>query len=318
MAKILLSTYTIKVLDNSKNEQILSKFNGSDDFFNFFQNYLETILKNVNEFSDESKDSKLHLTLENKPTIIADERSIYGYFSSGVSGESYKIKDVTTQDDVFAVDNKKHGAFRDLFFYIKLPSNKKSGALVLQRKSKFGIKTLIYKTLNKYMRNLGYQKYNIEINNTLHGKVYRKMIEFGKLKKVEFIRKKIPTSIEKYFNNNGELEETKGVLKTSMLSSSGLPQTFKDFLNNLFTKPEKERIEIKEIDQEFDEIEFELDLNGKNKTFYVHNRAKIQPDIDVTNELEYDNNGNPTTQSLIVQSEELIRDIILIDPNSVI
>ena len=93
-----------------------------------------------------------------------------------------------------------------------------------------------------------------------------------------------------------------------MVSSTGLPQNYKNFVDYLFTHQDKERIEI--VDNEFDEVEFELELNGKKKTFYVMNKSRIQPDIDVSSELEYNEDGSVKIESLISQSEELIRDLI--------
>ena len=95
-----------------------------------------------------------------------------------------------------------------------------------------------------------------------------------------------------------------------MLSPTSLPQNFKSFVNTLFTNPDRERIEIEGIDEDFDEIEFELELNGKRKTFYVMNKHRIQPDVDVTSQIEFTEQGEPAIESLIQQSEELVRDII--------
>ena len=49
-----------------------------------------------------------------------------------------------------------------------------------------------------------------------------------------------------------------------------------------------------------DEVEFELELNGKKKTFYVSNRTRIQPDVDVTRELDYGANGQPTMMMMMI------------------
>ena len=138
------------------------------------------------------------------------------------------------------------------------------------------------------------------------------MITDGNLKKIDFIKRRIPSSIEEYYRNGGTPEQIPGTLKTSMLSSSSgsLPQNFKMFVDNLFTNPDRERIEIEGVDEDFDEVEFELELNGKRKTFYVMHRNRIQPDVDVTSQIEFTEQGEPTLESLIQQSEELITDII--------
>ncbi|WP_026956943.1 hypothetical protein [Algoriphagus vanfongensis] len=309
MDKILLSTYIIKVQDNNNNDQILSRFNGTDDFFQVFENYLNSIFENIIDTSDARDTTSLHLTLDAPPTVDIASRRIYGYFSSGVSGEQYQIRDVESRENILDVQ-QNHAAFRNIFFYLKIPTNRNSGALILQRKAKFGIKTVFKRTINQFVRAEGFQVYKVLVNNILHGSVYRRMMDNGNLKKVEFIKRRIPNSIEEYYRNGGNPEEIPGTLKTSMLSNSSLPQNFKNFVDNLFTNPENERIEIDGIDEEFDEIEFELELNGKRKTFYVAHKNRIQPDVDVTSQIDFDEQGNPILQSLIDQSEELIEDII--------
>jgi len=316
MKKILLSTYIIKVLDNRNNEQILSRFNGSHDFLKFFEKYLNEIFLQIKNVSDISGTNLLHLTLESPPNYDLINRRIFGYFHAGISGDQYQIRDLDTLHDLLNVETS-HVALRKLFFYIQLPNGKKSGALVLQRKAKFGIKTILSKTINTYMKEQGYQLYHVEINNILHERVYEKMIEQGNLRKIQLIKKRIPSTIEEYYSNGQEPNEIPGKLTTTMSSSTSLPESYRKFVNFFYRRDNMTRIEIKDIDQEFDEIEFELELNGKKKTFYIANKNRIQPDIDVTSEIEFDKEGNPTINSFLSQCEELVRDVIEIQPPNV-
>ncbi len=316
MSKIILSTYVLKILDNQKNKQILNMFNGSDDFFRILENYLNTIFQNIRAELDSGMTTTLHLTLDSPPVVDIPNRRIYGYFSSGVSGEKYQIRDVVTQDNVLDVE-KNHAAFRNLFFYLDIPIGRNTGALILQKKAKFGIKTIFKRTINRFMHEQGYQVYKVEVNNLLHGQVYRRMIELGNLKRVDLIKKRIPSTIEEYYENNGNPQEIPGTLITSMKSGSSLPHSYRRLVDRLFSNPNHERIELAGIDEEFDEVEFELELNGKRKTFYVANRQRIQPDIDVSGHLDYDENDVPTIDSLVQQCEELVQDIISLRPRDV-
>lgn len=309
MPKVLLSTYLIKIQDRDHNDQILSHFNGADDFYNIFHNYLMFIFENVSNASSLGQNTLLHLTLDSPPIVDNENRRIYGYFSSGVSGEEYKIRDIDSSEEVLEVQ-RNHAAFRNIFFYIQIPTQRNTGALILQRKAKFGIKTLFKNTINRFVRQQGYLNYRVLVNNVLHGRVYRRMLNHGNLKKIEFIKRMIPSSIEDYYSNDGNVREIPGTLKTVMSVSSGLPDSFKRFVDGVFSNPDRERIEIEGIDEDFDEIEFELELNGKKKTFYVQNKHRIQPDVDVAGHIDYDENGEPLLESLVEQSEELVRDII--------
>lgn len=309
MDKILLSTYLIKIQDRDKNNQILSRFNGTDDFLEIFENYLTSIFENILNTEDNRQTTAIHLTLDEPPTIDEENRTIYGHFSTGVSGEQYQIRDIESREEILAVQ-RNHAAFRNIFFYLKIPTERDNGAFILQRKAKFGIKTIFKRTINQYIKEQGYQNYTITVNNIVHGRLYRRMMDEGNLKKVEFIKRRIPGSLVDYYSKDGRPDEIPGTLKTSMLSSTSLPDNFKRVVDNLFTNPDRERIEIDGIDEDFDELEFELELNGKRKTFYVIHRNRIQPNIDVTRDIVFDEEGNPTTESLIEQSEILIREVI--------
>lgn len=311
MDRILLSTFVLKVKNNTNNYTILDRFNETDDFITVVENYLTNIFQNIKSTTSAQDSTNLNITLDSMPIVDIPNRRIYGYFSSGVGNDKYLIRDLSTRVDVLNVD-RNHGAFRNLFFLIKIPRHMESGGVILQRKSKYGIKILFQQTINNFIREQGYQGYRIEVNNIIHGKVYRRMIEEGKLKKLSFIKNKIPGSIEEYYKNNGKPQETKGKLIMSM-ASANLPDNYKQFVDNLFTNPNSDRIEITGSEEKFDELEFELELKGKKKTFYVINRSRIQPDVDVTADVDIIDE-DPTTESLVRIAEELYSDIIDMSP----
>ncbi|MDT0645000.1 hypothetical protein RM553_19360, partial [Zunongwangia sp. F363] len=237
MDKILLSTYILKIQDRNKNDQILSRFNGEDDFLEIFENYLNSIFQNILNTEDERQTTAIHITLEEPPTVDMENRTVYGHFSTGVSGEEYQIRDLENREDSFDVQ-RNHAAFRNIFFYAKIPTERDRGALILQRKAKFGIKTIFRKTLNRYIKAQGYQIYTVKVNNIVHGRLYRRMMDEGNLKKVEFIKRRIPGSIEDYYRNGEQPDTIPGTLKTSMISSTSLPQNFKHFIDGIYRNPD--------------------------------------------------------------------------------
>lgn len=315
--KILLATYLIRIRDNENNPQILSYFNGSDDFLDTFHSFTQFIYSNVNQLSDSSGRHKIHLTLEEPAVFEKNNRRIYGYFSSGVSGEKYTVKDINTNETEMLVE-RHHAAFRNVFFYFYVPKGKNVGYLILQRKSNFGIKTKLKPAINSYIKQEGYQIYNILIHNVLHNSVYQRMMRDGKLKKVDLIKRKIPNSIEDYIHNDKKAEEIKGTFRSSFSSRTSLPEHWKDYINKLFknTKDKNETVEINNLDENFEDLEFQLELNGKKKTFYIKNKQRIQPDIDVTANVAKDEYDEPTLESLVTQAEELIQDLLDIKPKN--
>lgn len=313
--KILLSSYVIKIKNSDKTPQLLERIGESLDFLELFKGFTAHIFANIEKSIDYGTKSTTHLTLEKPIQDDTEEgdRRIYGFFSSGVSGEKYKIIDTNT--NLPKVDVEPHdAAFRNIFFYLYVPRRKNKAFLILQRKSKFGIKGKLKEALTKYMRKSGLNAYRLHIDNILHSKVYQKMMENGNLKKVELIKNKIPNNIERYINNDENLEEVKGTFKSSFSSGTSLPSSWRKYIDKIYSSTQKKgTVEIPELDNDYDELEFELELNGKRKTFYMIKQHRIQPDIDVTSNVMY-KDGQPTEESLLEQARELIDDITKIVP----
>ena len=309
MKRILLATYLINIENKKGEQQLLSKFNTRDDFLDFLDNFFSHIYQNIDNHKSQSGDSNLHLTLSNPHFREEDNRCIYGLISTGVSGEEYKMVNLETNDVEMEV-NENHAAFKDLFFYFYIPKNKKSGYLVLQRRARYGAKILLTRGISSYLKKLGYMESNYRIGNILHDKVYRKMMEFGKLKQVDLIKKRIPNDLEKYIQNGEQPDDIKGSFITTFKSRSSLPQMWKNYLDKLFrNSTDKDRYLIDGLDSNYSEIDFKLELNGKSKTFHLVNKNRIQPDIDVTADVDLQN-GVPTIASMVLQSRELIKDLL--------
>lgn len=312
--RILLATYVVKIFDNNKNQQVLSHFNGTNDFLDVFRQFTEYIFENVNQLRDLSGERLIYLTLESPAEINEENRCIYGYFSSGVGGEKYKLVNTNTNETAMDVDTF-HAAFRNVFFYFFVPTNRNIGYLILQRKQHFGIKTKLIPAINSYIKQEGYQNYRVHINNLVHNSVYNRMMQRGNLKKVELVKRRIPRSLESYIEGNEEVEEIKGTFRSSFSSRTSLPQNWKDYIDRIFNQHDTENstLEIPGLDDNVQDIEFQLELNGKKKTFYVVNRQRIQPDIDVTRNIEFIED-EPTLESLKEQAIELINDMLEITP----
>ncbi|MGV0751780.1 hypothetical protein [Empedobacter brevis] len=313
--RILLASYSINI-KFKKEYAYLSSFNSVDDFYPVLKKFLNFILENVNQLKDREGNENIYLTLEELPTFDDVNRICYGYFSSGIRGDSYKVKEVETNTILMNVDRNKHASFRDVFFYFSIPTNKSQGYLILQRKTNFGIKTKLAPALNGFLAKEGYLESFLTLKNLVHISVYKQMMKLGKLKKVELVKNKIPNSLEEYLNNDENYTQTKGSLRTSFSSRSGLPENWKDAIDKFMRKERNETVEIDGLDENFSDLEFQLEMNGKQKTFYIKNQHRVQPDIDVTKNIEFIN-GLPTIESLVKNAEELLEEVITIKPQNV-
>lgn len=309
--KIYLSTYSLKVLDR-KSETLLRSFNGLEDFFDFFSEFVDDVYKNVKKTHSYGDNTALHLALDEPAICSKSERTFYGFISSGVSGDKFKVREEGQTDTAFE-SNNQHITFRNLFFYLQLPSDKNYGYLIIQKKRDLGAKLLMEKALNSYLRERGYSKFDIKISYMLNGRVYDRMMEKGNLKNIDFIKKTIPATIEELYSDGPNTES--GTLTTSIRSTGSLNNNWKKFIDTIFKREYKQNI-IELIDQgdSFDEIEFELELNKKIKTFHVLATGRTQPDVEVSSDLEFQDN-EPTPASLVKVSKSLIDDMLTLKPN---
>ncbi|WCC43973.1 hypothetical protein PJW08_09160 [Tenacibaculum finnmarkense] len=135
------------------------------------------------------------------------------------------------------------------------------------------------------------------------------MMKYGKLKSIELIKKRIPSTPEEL---NSPIKYTKsGKFITSLTSSTGLGDVYKKWITELNVFGDKyKQVEIREMDDTVDEVEFELELGGSKKKFYVADTRKPMPYVDVTDSLEFDDFEEPTKDSLIRKAEELIKEMI--------
>lgn len=306
--RILLSTYTIRLTNSEKENQVLQRYNGEDDFLDFIKQFTDFIFTNTNQLTDRTGTVKIHLTLDEQSKILSTERCVYGLISSGIGGDKFKLVDLTNETPTITA-GKNHVSFRDVFFYFYIPKNKDIGYLILQRKTNFGIKDRLKEAINSYMRSLGITNYYITFNNLIHEKVFKKMMAEGNLKKVDLIKNKIPFSMEEYVNNGVNPAEIKGKQRISFSSYGTLPNQWKeDILGFLKIPVNKDAtLELSGLN-EYEDIEFELELYGKRKTYYVKKQYKTQPDVDVSSSIIFDINGDPMIDSLVSTAKEMIAD----------
>jgi hypothetical protein len=89
--KIYLSTYNLRIFERLT-ECLMGQFDGKNDFFDFFNNFMLEIYKNVTKTHSFKDQIVLHLTLDEPVDSDLKSRVIYGYISSGVGGDKFKVR----------------------------------------------------------------------------------------------------------------------------------------------------------------------------------------------------------------------------------
>lgn len=318
MEQLIFATFSIK-LSYKKTNQKLSSFNEGNDLLNYIEDFFDDVLSGSIRTEEFKGKKKYHIRTEEKGYRTDTERTYYGWVSSGTSGDNYKIINLETNTKKADV-GAKDGAFKDVFFYFYIPKNKETGYLILQRTGKFGAKIAIQESFQKYLRSRDLKGYSFKLFNLISGSVYEKMMANGDLKKINLIKNKIPVDLESYMKNGQEPKRMEGKLRTSIEHKERLPDSWKSLINRFFKKDRSkdERsvyYEVEDIDNQYEEIEFQLEYEGRKKTFFVINQWKTQPDIDVTAEYRERFGDQISVHKLAALARMTISDIFDIEKN---
>lgn len=312
MEQLIFATFSIKLSSRSKDYETLSYFNNGDDLLDYIQGFFDDIYSGNIKTEEFKGKKKFHIRTDKPGYRSEPDRCYYGLMSSGVSGDTYKIINLETNKkkaDVGADD----GAFKDVFFFFYIPKNRQTGFLVLQRKGNFGVKVALENSLKKYLRSREL-KYVFRMYNLVSGGVYETMMTNGVLKRIDLIKNKIPSDLETYMKNGKEPTRIKGKLKTTIEHKEHLPDNWKGYLNRLFKRKRSKDAnsqfyELEDIDDQYEEIEFQLEYNGKKKTFFIVNKWRTQPDIDVTREYREKYGNEIIIHNLALLAKSTIMDV---------
>ena len=303
----LLSTYVIRLREKQKLEPLfLSKFNSAgDDFLTLFNNFLDYRIGNHYKGGKDKEGRKKSLYCKPQSAIDVDDRTIHGFLHSGLSGEKGDVVDDNTGDDLYTME-ENHAKILPTYYFLHVPLNRKEAYLILQKKSNYGIKNLFEDAFQDYFQKMGLPLM-LEVNNFLVSLVFEKMLAVGRVYEMSFIKNQIEENIEDMYDNGNQNKRIPGKTITTITTKYGFP--VKGLLSRLYHGEKKGgMVEIPELNQRFDEVDFEMDYNGSKKTFHMKNVGRTTPDFNVTEHIEYDN-GVPTYDSLLPQCNILLNDM---------
>jgi hypothetical protein len=310
-SRIFFSTYSIRLYDRGTPISF-KNFNGNEDFYNKLVEFTAHILSEFASAPSIAGLTTLHLTLDKPAVVKQDDRLIYGYLSSGINDDDYKVMD--EENKVLFEGKRNHRTFRKLFFYIFLPLGQQYGYVIIQRKPSLGAKGLLLESINQYLYGLGYTNFKVSLSNMLNSRVYETMMKVGNLKRIDFIKHSLPATKEELVENGPNTD--KGTITTSIQARGSLSSYWKQVVDELFKREYKDSIiEIDDNIKDLNEITFELEFKGKKKTFHVLNRERTQPDVEVTDEIELDEDNIPIENSLAAVAQGLIDDLLTLDIN---
>lgn len=325
--KKLFAIYSIKIRSQRMDDHIILN-NGIEgiDFLDVFQDYFREILTTPQVLDTEKDDNGVDIPIK-KVTLVSaaghirnyNERYIIGEFYLGTSDKTVDIINFESNERLFTEEEQReYGYYRKFFFYLHIPENSKVGYIVVQKVGKHGMKGDFEKGFRKWFNDQNYDdgRLTFSLNQISNKRLIQRLVREKFLRQFKIIKYKVPVAPESTYRTTPVIEEGRfmeGAFEI-IFKAQELTDNFKDFLSNFMSGTvTSDRIELGGgIEQEFDDIQFSLDINGKPKSFYVNKETQMRSDRDVTLDLDYVDR-KPTLESLIRVSKEMIVDFSIPD-----
>lgn len=295
-----LNIYRFELLNNVKEQQVLSFYNEEEDFYNTMDDFLSYIHKNIRDYIDNQGKYRT-FTLSALQRKNEEKRIISGYFDSAYTGENGKIKDRSTNNIKFNVDFNDLFS-KDFFFLIYVPKGSKFGFLIVQRKENHGVKSIFESAFNNFMRSKGVSNFTLLLKQAPPRFFIQNFLKNGRLKEFKLIESDVSQEFSQEKFDFGREERTFKVKKKSNESN-----IIKNVLIELYENFKDDAEKIHFLNKgKFDEISFVLEYKGTTKTFYIRSKEKTRSNIDVSNQIDYVN-GEPTIDSLVKAALEILK-----------
>lgn len=300
--------YRVALFNKAKEEQVLSHFNGENDLLEVCNQYYYSLKKNKADYMD-SQGNKRVFSISSEIDFLRTERMLITHFDSAYTGDEPEIRNADTNALVHKV-SKTELITRKLFSLCYIPKNSKYGFVVFETKANHGVKVMFESQLQAFLKTSGYEDYRVTLTPALNYNYLSNFITKGKLKKVR--------SIENTFKEEGQLSLF-GEEVTPLVLQRANEVKFKNKRDILIIKNELYNLffsELKEYDKinfmnthESDEVSFEISYNGSTKIFYIKDRSRMRPIINISKLLEYVD-GEPLYNSMIEAAMSSIREIL--------
>ena len=301
MARFSLSCYTVRLRDKRTDTYLqLDSFQGNQDLLLVFDQYLQA---RTLAYSVDSNNQKL-LRVLRKDT---QSRSTKGIVETGEYGYEAELYDVQSR----SISYQRTASDAEMMpFYIlaNLPAHRDEGVLILQRRSQFGIRTILLNDFIEYFKS-SYPTIQVEINPLVPQQLIDQYLENGRLTKVRFVSFSIPSDVTDAYDGLGHVEES-GYVEYIVHAgrNRGLPLwgMVRDALSG--RRNVSEMIELRDFD--YDKVKVEVELAGSRKTIDLSDIMRLRANYDITSEIEVGSNGHPVFSSIDGIAQDLMGSLL--------
>jgi hypothetical protein len=286
---IALAPYSIRFKKPYEEENFLDDIDAGIDSIDL----VEQALNGLKSKDAHDQEAKKVLTVAD---VKRSQRTLRGILEGGEYGYATTIRDVTARKKV--LDKKRdHADMFRFYFLLSLPKQRTKGILLIQKIGALGVVTPLKIALQDALA-AKCPGYNVHIRQLSTQGIFDRFLDKGDLRKIRFIRFKVPKAIEDaYAGGHGEIHGiTELVIKISGIAGMPFGKAIRKFQEGKGKLGDI--IELGDDHFDADTIKMELSVGGKRRTLSVQDPRNMRAQLDISGQVTIGADGNPDFDSI--------------------
>jgi hypothetical protein len=299
MPAISLSTYTVRILDRiGKPVRDLNRWPDGSSFTALIEKYLGARRGHV--LDDPHKQTALRVldfVTWGKCVSGTAERGDYGFGSTLFDMEVQKVSHdrQPTEADLIPY-----------YFLFETHPGADEGILILERFGRGGIKGPLGSDLDAYLRDQ-YPEFRLDIRPLVTQQMIDQFLGNGRIVRIRLVRFGIPSDIADRYDIGHEEEE--GIAEFRITAKRGRHIPLLDRIRAVLAGDLDLPRFLEVGGFQYDDVKIEFELGGRRRTLDLLHPNHFWPSIDVTDEVELDDDRHPVFASVDDIARSLASDI---------
>jgi len=239
----------------------------------------------------------------------ADYTFLCGLLQTGKYG--YRAELVNTKNS--NVSHERSVAEAEMvpfFFSLTIPMQSEWGVLILQKFQNFGIFESLIPTLRSDF-NKEFNGFKLDVDRLVPQTLAKALLKDAEVKALRFISYKMPKAVEDalgQYNLEDNMSTTEVVIKAKRKEALPKIGGFMDVLNG--TKILSKVVTMAEWD--YNNVKLDLEVGGRKRTIDIGKPSKINPTVDITEEVTEGPDGHPVWDDVMKVAANLSKDFLKI------
>lgn len=297
MAKYSVALYGLQLKE--KESEKLSKLDqlmGGVDLFTLLQGFCRQ-QKTMGMQTDEAIQRTTKLI---DFCVDENKREIYGTYEKGDYGTRRRIYNVETDKQTYTKSDKESMP-EPFYFSIVVPREETRAYLSFQRISNRSIQTDFVEELNSSLNGALRDRYHKPLfGNILTQSTIRNLLSTGHIGEVRLIARQIPKELFTLEYGQG-YTDVQGKVELSIKAGRNGRLPFNEQIMKVFDTRGMNVSDIftfEDLNFEYDEAKVQISEGGRDLTVDLSNFNKMRPYYVVSENIELDENGHPSTEAL--------------------